>query len=175
MSARHPPLSFEALLREHRGLVVKIAAAYAHDADDRHDLVQEISLQLWRALPGYDAARARLSTWLYRIALNVAISHRRRDGGRLAGRTVPLDSHHLDTIAGDASSGVPDERLVTLHGFIAELDPMHRALVLLYLDDRSYAEIADVLGISLTNVATRLGRIKQALRSRAAAHHTTGA
>ena len=170
----HPP-NFEALLREHRGLIFKVATVYAHDAGDRDDLAQEISLQLWRSLPGYEPQRAKLSTWLYRIALNVAISHRRRDGARLAGRTEPLDSRHLEQIAGGPGPDEEEDRLAALHAFIGELGPLERALVMLYLEDRSYAEIAEVLGITQTNVATKLGRIRQTLRGRAAARTTLGA
>lgn len=166
---------FDTLLHEHRGLIFKVAAVYAHDAEDRNDLAQEICLQLWRSLPGYDPQRAKLSTWLYRIALNVAISHRRRDDARLAGRTEPLESQHLDHIAGAAGVTEEDERVAALYAFIGELDPLNRALILLYLEERSYAEIAEVLGISETNVATKIGRIKQKLRGRMTAAAPTGA
>lgn len=94
--------------------------------------------------------------------------------GALAGRMEPLETHHLDTI-GSEVAGEPDERLASLYAFIGELEPLNRALILLYLDDRPYAEIADVLGISETNVATKLGRIKQTLRGRMTAAATTGA
>lgn len=164
---------FEALWREHRGIVLKVASVYARGAEERHDLAQEIGAQLWRAFAGYDARRAKFSTWLYRIALNVAISHLRRTGGE-AGRFEPLEKTHLETIAGEPAVE-PDERLDALYAFIGELDALNRALILLYLEDRSYAEIADVLGISATNVATKINRIKTRLRGRMTAAATTGA
>ncbi|WP_049623245.1 RNA polymerase sigma factor [Frateuria defendens] len=167
---------FEARLREHRGIILKVASVYAAGAEDRRDLAQEISLQLWRAFPGYDAAKAKFSTWLYRIALNVAISQRRRESASPAACLESLAPHHLDTIGGGQGIAEPDERLAALYRFIGELDALNRALVLLYLEDKRYAEIAEVLGISETNVATKLGRIKQTLRGRmAGATSTTGA
>ena len=164
---------FEALWHEHRGIVLKVAGVYARGAEERLDLAQEIGAQLWRSFAGYDERRAKFSTWLYRIALNVAISHLRRTGGD-AGRFEPLDETHLDTIPGQPVAE-PDERLAALYAFIGELDALNRALILLYLEDRSYAEIADVLGISTSNVATKINRIKHGLRSRMTAAAAIGA
>jgi len=86
-----------------------------------------------------------------------------------------LDTHHLETVGGGEPIAEQDERLTALYAFIGQLDPLNRALILLYLEDRSYAEIADVLGISETNVATKLGRIKQKLRGQMIAAQVTGA
>src|SRR3546814_7174734 len=82
--------AFGKLLQQHRGIVFKVAGTYARSAEDRDDLAQEIAVQLWRARPGYDPSR-RLSTWLYRIALNVALSFRRSDGHRRR-HAVPPDA-----------------------------------------------------------------------------------
>ncbi len=175
MTGRKHQQRFEALLHEHRRIVFKVAAVYARDAEDRQDLEQEISAQLWRAFGSYDEQRAKFSTWMYRVALNVAISQLRREKASLAERVEPLDLRHLETIGGGEPIPEEDERLAMLHAFIAQLDPLNRALVLLYLEDRSYQEIANVLGISQTNVATKLGRIKQTLRDRMVTPATTGA
>ena len=164
---------FETLWREHRGIVFKVAGVYARSTEERLDLAQEIGAQLWRSFAAFDERKAKFSTWLYRIALNVAISHLRRESGG-DGHFEPLDEGHLETIAGETAVE-PDERLATLHAFIGELDALNRALILLYLEDRSYAEIAEVLGISATNVATKINRIKQKLRGRMATAATTGA
>lgn len=167
----HQP-SFEALLHQHRGIILKVAAVYARDREDRFDLAQEIRVQLWRSFGRYDAGRAKASTWMYRIALNVAISYRRRDGALLTGRIEPLEEHHLHALGDVPGEREEDERLAALYVFIGELDAMNRALILLYLEDRSYAEIAEVLGISETNVATKIGRIKQKLRGQMTAAET---
>jgi RNA polymerase sigma-70 factor (ECF subfamily) len=163
---------FEALLQEHRGIVFKVASVYAQGREDRNDLAQEIAVQLWRSFASFDAARAKFSTWMYRVALNVAISHARRT--TRDERLEPLDAAHLQ-LPGDADVAQPDERLAALYAFIGRLDPLNRALILLYLEDRSQAEIAQVLGISETNVATKIGRIKQRLRGQMAPAATTGA
>lgn len=169
---------FEALLREHRRIVFGIAATYARNPADRDDLAQEIAAQLWRSFPGFDARRAKFSTWMYRVALNVAISYLRN--ARRSGAPVfeTLDAACMETVAGadePHADGVwHGERLATLHAFVARLDPLNRALVLLYLEDRSYAEIADVLGISETNVATKLNRVRQKLRGQVVAAETEG-
>jgi len=174
MARRIDQRDFETRLREHRGLIAKVASVYAFSREDRLDLAQEISVQLWRAFGSYDERRAKFSTWLYRIALNVAISQarRRRDDGRLE----PLEAHHMESVAGEERPE-PDERLQVLYGFIGELDALNRALILLYLEDRNYAEIAEILGISETNVATKINRIKQKLRGQmtAAPTHLTRA
>lgn len=166
---------FECLLHKHRAIVFKVAGLYSRNVHDRDDLVQEISTQLWRSFGRYDETRAKFSTWVYRIALNVAISQARRQRWSQTARFEPLDLHHLETIGGGEAIAEPDERLTALYAFIGQLDPLNRALILLYLEDRSHAEIADVLGISPTNVATKIGRIKQTLRDQMTASATIGA
>lgn len=150
---------FQSLLDTHRGIVFKVAALYCRDAEERRDLAQDIATQAWRSFPNYDPARA-FPTWLYRIALNVAISHLRTHGGR---ETVALEDiaepAHDEDLARETDDG-----LRTLQRCIGTLDPLDRALLLLYLDERPQREIADVLGLSETNVATRIGRLKQRLR-----------
>ena len=152
---------FSRLLEGHRKIVFKVANSYARLADDRADLGQEISAQLWRAFPGYDETRS-FSTWMYRIALNVAISHL-RNAERRATYTQPLESAHEAAVVTGISE--PDERVRALEAFMARLDPLNRALLLLVLEERSYREIAEILGLSETNVATRISRLKQRIRN----------
>lgn len=165
---------FVDLLQAHRGIVYKVAGSYSRNAADRDDLVQEICLQLWRAFPRYDSARP-FATWMYRVALNVAISEARRPHRSEAGRFEPLDDIHLETLGADDTAGREQEQLEALYALIGRLEPLDRALILLHLDDHSYAGIADVLGISETNVATKLSRIKQRLRGQMTAPATEGA
>ena len=169
---------FEALLREHRGIVFKVAGVYARNPHDREDLAQEIAAQLWRSFHSFDERRAKFTTWMYRVALNVAISYS-RIARRGADRVETLDETHFGTLASTCEEQQAalekDESIAALHAFIAQLDPLNRALVLLYLEDRSYMEIADVLGISETNVATKINRIKNKLRSQMTATETEGA
>ena len=157
-----PQERFGDLLEQHRRIVFKVANTYAFHADDRADLVQEIAAQLWRAFPGYDADRP-FSTWMYRIALNVAISFV-RGNSRHPHHAVPLDEELHDQADGNAADHESDQQVRALHRFIHAQEPLNRALLLLYLEDRSYREMAEVLGISETNVATKIGRLKQRIR-----------
>jgi RNA polymerase sigma-70 factor (ECF subfamily) len=175
MTARHHQRRFEPLLQEHRGIVFKVAGLYSRNAADREDLVQEISVQLWRSFASYDESRAKFSTWMYRIALNVAISQARHARWSDSDRFEPLETHHLETVGGGEPIAEQDERLTALYAFIGQLDPLNRALILLYLEDRNYTEMAEILGISETNVATKISRIKQKLRGQMTAAETTGA
>jgi RNA polymerase sigma-70 factor (ECF subfamily) len=153
-----PQARFQALLARHRGIVFKVADAYCRHAEDRSDLEQEIAVHLWRAFPKYDERRT-FSTWMYRVALNVAISFARS--------TTRRQAEPLDEQAVPVTDDEPDERVQLLHRFLNRLDHLNRALLLLYLDDHSYREIADVLGITETNVATKLNRLKLRLREAA--------
>ncbi|MQP77078.1 sigma-70 family RNA polymerase sigma factor [Stenotrophomonas sp. MYb238] len=157
------PVPFADLLERHRGILAKVAGSYARQREDREDLMQEIAVQLWRAWPSYDPSRA-FSTWMYRIALNVAIS-------QLRGR---MRAPGLAAAAEDGLDALPDpaphdpersRQLGRLYRFIHALPPLERALMLLYLEERPQREIAEVLGLSETNVATKIGRLKARLRN----------
>jgi len=162
-------LQFTELLDQHRRMVFKVANTYARAAD-REDLAQEIAAQLWRAFPDYDPARP-FSTWLYRIALNVGISHLRKHAARER-RTVPLELDLHETVDPLTQEPVADEAPRLLAAFIAQLDALSRALLLLYLEERSYREIADILGISETNVSTKINRLKERVRRFGESHGT---
>jgi RNA polymerase sigma factor (sigma-70 family) len=153
---------FSALLERHRAIVFRVANSWCRHPDDRADLVQEIAAQLWRAWPAYDAQRS-FTTWMYRIALNVAIASVR--GERRRPTAVPLDEVLHDLVA-DADAGHENEQhLRQLQDFIARQAPLERALLLLYLEERSQREIGEILGLSETNVSTRIGRLKQRIRN----------
>ncbi len=158
---------FVALLDEHKKIVYKVAASYARTPADRADLAQEIVAQLWRSFARYDE-RFRFSTWMYRIALNVAISHARGETRRL--RTVVPAEESILHIAAEEPAPDEDERLPQLRAFIQQLGEMDRALIILFLDGHPHAAIAEILGISASNVGTRMGRIKQRLRRDFATH-----
>lgn len=160
------PRAFDELLHRHRGIVFKVANAYARSADDRADLAQEIAMQLWRAWPLYEPTLP-FATWMYRIALNVAISFL-RDDTRRRRHAVPLDDA-LNDVADERTAGPEaEDGLHVLRRFIAALDPLNRALLVLYLEERSTREIAEVLGIGESNVTTKISRLKQRIRDYAA-------
>lgn len=144
---------------EHKGILYKICNSYCRQRDDRDDLAQEITIQLWRSFGTFDE-RCRFSTWMYRVALNVAISFYRRESTRTR-YALSAGERLLDTI--DETAGQSEEMAI-LYQFIDRLDPLNKALVLLYLDGNSYQEIGEVLGISETNVATKISRLKKAMK-----------
>lgn len=158
--------TFADLFDRHAGLIRRVASVYCRDAAAREDVAQEIALQAWRSRHRYDG-RCKESTWLYRIAVNVAISHHRKERRRPE-RGLPLDEQTLAAPEAGAGAGAgtgagEDARL--LLRCIRELEPLDRALVLLYLDGNDHAAIAEVLGISASNVGTKLHRLKARMRA----------
>jgi RNA polymerase sigma-70 factor (ECF subfamily) len=146
---------FSALIEEHKGIIYKVANSYCRNAEDRKDLIQEIIVHLWKSHGRYDE-RFKLSTWIYRIALNVAISAYRREKKR-SERVSPLEEIIIEPAT---ETELPDPKIATLHRIIDQLDELNRALMILYLDDNSYRDIAGILGITETNVATKINRLK---------------
>ncbi|HEY5060641.1 MAG TPA: sigma-70 family RNA polymerase sigma factor [Gemmatimonadaceae bacterium] len=157
--------TFMTLVRDNDVRLQRICQVYAADAEAQKDLYQEILMQLWRALPSYTGG-AQPGTWLYRVALNTALGQRRT-------AKVRHEDHH-DTLADSDvrladDSPTPQERLEAqqrlqrLYAAIGRLGDLDKALVTLFLDDRSYRDMAQVLGISESNVGVKLHRIKKEL------------
>ena len=163
------PDAFLALLEGNQGILHKVANTYCRDPEDRRDLVQDMLVQVWRSYPRFDG-RCKFSTWMYRIALNVAISFTRAEHART--RHLHRGGETLPDLPDPTPPGPPSEDLAFLNCFIDGLAGLDKALLLLYLDDRAHAEIADILGITATHVATKIGRLKQRLRDQAAATHS---
>lgn len=164
MSATDSDDPFTALLEQHLPIVRKVAGAYGADASDRQDLMQEIAMQLWKAWPRYDRTRP-FATWMYRIALNVGISSL-RTRMRRSGSMRSLQDLAVEPAAEDARRPELDEHLEQLRRVIDRLGALDRALLILYLDDRPQREIGEVLGLTETNVATKIARLKQRVRER---------
>lgn len=150
--------AFLELLERYAHILHKVARAYCPFAAARPDLTQEMTVALWRSFERYDASRP-FATWMYRIALNVAISFYRSES-RHADRSALLDG--VEAAEEPLSNGPRLERLLEC---IDELSPLDKALVLMYLDGYAHVEIADVLGITPTNASTKLARIKERLRA----------
>lgn len=142
-------------IEENSGIVYKVAHSYCWDSEDRKDLIQEIYIQAWRSYPRFNP-QYKFSTWLYRVALNVAISYFRKEKKR-SDQTEPLSG--TSDRAVEETDGRTDQ-VVALYRAISDQSPINRAIILLHLEEKSYAEIAEILGISQTNVATKLSRIK---------------
>lgn len=162
MQTKNQKILFEQLVQQNKGLFFKVAKMYCRNEDDRQDLLQEILIQVWQHFPKYNPQFA-LSTWLYRIALNVAISFHRKKVVR-EGNFISLneDFYQLPML----ESSEKEQQLSLLEKFIDELKELDKALILLYLEDKSQNEIADILGLSVSNVSTKVGRIKEKLRQR---------
>jgi RNA polymerase sigma-70 factor (ECF subfamily) len=154
---------FKSWLIEHGGTVLKVARAYTRTAEDCQDLAQEILLQVWRSLPQFQS-RASASTWIYRVALNTALGWRRKEIRRRARQQPVLEVEDLSGAASDSAQQIVQREAVEqLYDAIRQLPKTDAALVLLYLDDLSYRQIAEVLGISESNVAVKLNRAKKVL------------
>jgi len=160
-----PGEEFLQLIQANRGILYKICNAYCKNASDREDLAQEIIYQLWKSGKSFDAAHT-FSTWMYRVALNVAITFYRKQN---QAPTAVL-GEDLENIEDNTSTNTQtEENIKLLQQFIRELKELDRALMLLYLEAKSYAEIADIIGITETNVATKISRIKEKLKQKFAA------
>jgi len=154
---------FLSVIEQHKGIIYKIANSFKKDEDDKKDLMQEIILQLWRSFASYDE-KSKFSTWMYRVALNVAIASYRQEKRKKELITPMSDS--IITFAGDNDGDDKQYELSLLQQFINELRELDRALILLYLEEKTGKEMAEILGLSETNIRTKINRIKEQLKQR---------
>lgn len=157
---REPDEAFVTAVNDHAGIVHKIARAYFDDPLDRQDVVQEMLFQLWRSYPSYEG-KAQFSTWMYRVCFNTALTWGRRH------RRLSVDS--LSNAHREIPNPPPDrdeESLAQLYKAIDGLSGLNKALILLYLEDRSYDEMAAITGLTKSNVSVRLVRIKKELEKK---------
>jgi RNA polymerase sigma-70 factor (ECF subfamily) len=159
---------FESWIDAHKAILFKVARAYGATHSDREDLFQEIALQVWHSVEAYRGDCAA-TTWIYRVALNTALAWRRKERRHRQGRQDIEDATGLLV----APSG-PDPRLDWIYQRIAELDEGNRALALLMLDGFSYREMAQILGLSESNVGVKINRIKAALAAQLAKEEHDG-
>jgi len=151
---------FVQLIRDNNGLILKVCNLYAATVQDRQDLYQEIVVQLWRSLPKF-RNESKLTTWMYRVALNTAISDYRKQQRTIATTDLNLFSKE---IAEQAEYNDKEEKLKSLYNAIGHLPEIEKAIVMLYLDDKSYEEMEDILGINQNNLRVKMNRIKEKLR-----------
>ena len=153
--------TFEEILNEHKGIIFKIVNYYCKNVDNRKDLEQEIMIQIWLSHKKYNDTYA-WSTFIYRIALNVSMSFYHKEK-RVKNNflKVKLFTEMQDC---DDSPLISDHDLRVLDEFIFQLNDINKALMILYLQSKTYAEIADILGISATNVSTKINRMKTQLK-----------
>ena len=153
---------FVGILKEHKRLLYKVIYSYCRDSDDRKDLEQEIIIQLWKSLKNYNQD-FKLSTWIYKIALNVAISFYRRDIRRKE-INEPYDEAIFQIAEMEDDAEENKNKTELLYKIINELDEMNKAIIILYLEDKSYKEISEIIGLTETNVGTKINRIKKRLK-----------
>jgi len=153
---------FEEIIEQHKGILFKVARAYCPNEEDRQDLIQEMMIQIWQSVHKYNDLY-KISTWLYRISLNVAISFYRKNSTR-AKKYTELNEQMVVTTIDDKSDN--EIHLNLLEQFICELKEIDKALMILYLEDKTHIEIAEILGLSVSNVGTKIGRIKDRLKTR---------
>ncbi|WP_394992703.1 RNA polymerase sigma factor [Emticicia sp.] len=147
---------FVEMINVHRGIIYKVCNLYCHDEEDKKDLFQEIILQLWRAYPSFRSESMNTS-WMYRVALNTAISNFRKESKKPDRKSIS-----------DAEFQIPDmnfytdenENMNLLNQAIEKLSEIEKAIIMLYLEEKNYNEIAEIIGISHSNVGVRLNRIK---------------
>ncbi|MBK9636113.1 MAG: RNA polymerase sigma factor [Bacteroidetes bacterium] len=153
---------FQNIIEQHKGILFKVARAYCQNEDDRQDLIQEMMIQVWQSLHRYNI-QFKISTWLYRISLNVAISFYRKNTTRANKYTV-LNEQTAQMPTQEKTEN--EQQLNLLEQFISELKEIDKALMILYLEDKNHTEIAEILGMSVSNVGTKIGRIKDQLKKR---------
>ncbi|MEY3593801.1 RNA polymerase sigma factor [Daejeonella sp.] len=162
MNEKEQKQHFQNIIEQHKGILHKVARAYCPNEDDRQDLIQEMMIQVWLSIHRYNN-QFKISTWFYRISLNVAISFYRKNTTR-ANKYTELTEQLIETPVEDKSEN--ERQLYLLDQFISELKEIDKALMILYLEDKSHTEIAEILGISVSNVGTKIGRIKDKLKTR---------
>jgi RNA polymerase sigma factor (sigma-70 family) len=149
--------TFMQQLNQHLGIAHKVCGIYFADVEEKQDVVQEMLYQLWRSYPGFDG-RSKFSTWMYSVCLKTALTYRRTERKH---KNQPLSQSHHQIAEEPANH--QEESAQLLFDAIAALSPLNKALVLLYLEDLRYEEIAQITGLTRSNVSVRLVRIKKEL------------
>ena len=167
MNIKEDKAIFLALISQNKGIIIKICNSYCKNKNDREDLAQEIIYQLWRSGQRFDADY-KFSTWMYRVALNVAISFYRQN--KKTHNQVALSEWHIDIEDPPEEHTEKENQIRLLQQFISEMKELDKALLLLWSDSKSYKEISDIVGITETNVATRISRLKDRLKQQFSQH-----
>ena len=151
---------FEKHIEEHQALLYKICRLYAGTSPDRDDLFQEIVMQLWKAYPKF-RSDSQFSTWLYRVAINTAITGLRKKKQLVVSYE---EAQTQEAAAPENSNTDEEEQMQQMYEAIEQLDSVEKAIVMLYMEDRTYSEMEDILGIGQGNLRVKMNRIKDKLR-----------
>ena len=147
-------------IKQNEGLIYKVARVYTDSKEDEQDLYQEIVYQLWRSYPSF-RHKSKFSTWIYRVALNTSIAHLNKE--KKNGNHIPIDEVRLNMP--EVNDTIKAEQSEILFTLIKQLNDIEKGIILLYLEGKTHEEIAIITGFTTTNVGTRLGRIKQKIKS----------
>lgn len=151
---------FVNLIHQNQGLIYKIASIYSNGKEEQDDMYQEIVYQTWKSFDNFKKA-AKPSTWLYRVGMNTAITHMNRSKKQL--QVVPLQDVKIQfSEIGDSEK---EEKIQQLYTQIKKLNLLDRGIIFLFLEGKNHEEIAEISGISVSNVGTRMSRIKAKLKS----------
>jgi RNA polymerase sigma-70 factor (ECF subfamily) len=153
---------FIQILNENKLVLYKVINIYCKESEDRKDLEQEIIIQLWKSFESYNS-QFKLSTWIYKIAMNVSISFYRNNFNRKT-RTSPLGESIFQVAELQNDSFLVKEERKFLNEFISQLDEFNKEIIILYLENYSYKKIAEMVGISESNVGTKINRLKIKLK-----------
>ncbi|WP_410879564.1 RNA polymerase sigma factor [Myroides sp. DW712] len=151
---------FIALLEEHQNLIHKICRLYTDEESAHKDLFQEISIQLWKAYPGF-RGESKFTTWAYRIGLNTAISLFRKRSRQITTTSYNPVIHHFEYLEYNEEE---EQQLKLMYQALHQLNDIDKALVFMYLESKTYEEIAETLGISEVNARVKMNRIKSKLK-----------
>ncbi len=151
---------FVNLINEHQGLIHKVCIMYEHDTEVRNDLFQEIVLQLWKSFPSF-RGEAKITTWMYRIALNTAISGFRKQRRNV--KTEDIHEKHFN-ISDTSTRDEQEENFQKLQWAIRQLSEIERGMIMMALEEVPYDEIAETIGITQNNVRVRMNRIREKLK-----------
>jgi len=148
-------------LEQHQNIAHKICRIYTNDQDSHNDLFQEITIQLWKAYPKF-RGEAKFSTWMYRVALNTAITLYRKKKRSI--KTQDFDTVDFK-IKAEEYDDETEQQLKVMYSAIQELNDIEKALVFLYLEDKNYRDISETLGITEVNARVKMNRVKTKLKN----------
>lgn len=152
---------FTKMVRDHEGIIFKISTMYTEHQQDQKDLYQDIVYQLWKSFDSFRNESKR-STWMYRVAMNTAITHYKKD--RRKQPTVSIDKVVVNQM--DSDNEELEQKIRMLYAHINQLDVLEKGLMLLLLEGKKYEEISEITGLTTSNVGTRISRIKRKLQSK---------
>ena len=150
------------ILEKNIGILIKLSRVYTKVAQDRDDLINDITLELWKSFESFNGD-SKISTWIYRVAINTSMNYKRKKRNDLL--FVSLNDFKKEDVFPWLAEQDNSSELEILYNCIDELNEINKAIILLYLDGNSHDEISEIMGISKTNVGTRIGRIKEQIKS----------